>query len=243
MSFTAFIDRVDGRKRTLSLYNVDVPKERIDGIEAFFRPQQVQLRRSSTDDGCPRNFAVLHENEEFIAASGIEELAVALDFEKGIYGSETVADVEYTEILRHVDNTTFSGYDKRRMIIASREIEMQAWNAGRGQLHVGFQRLPLLSSQDQVYSKLADSAVGVHVYGRPDGVAPEWQGLSVYPSDADEIADSWFVVFDGNGDDERKCAFLGTEVRDDEYTGFWTYDAAIVDELLRYITTTYGDEA
>lgn len=240
MSFDAVLSRVSGKQKTLSVYNADLAPAVRRRIEEYFEPQQVRLRSASTDDGLPRNFAILHNDDEFVAAASVETLAHALDVDTGINAARTVEDVDYPEILAHIDNTTFTEYGKRRMIIASREIETQAWDVRSGELHTGFQRLSLIASQRRVYSKLSESPVDVHVYGEPDVEVPERPGLNVHASEDEEIATSWFVVYDGDGDDERKCALLATEVRDNEYTGFWTYDADLVGELLQYIRATYA---
>lgn len=81
---------------------------------------------------------------------------------------------------KHVETTTFVSYDKRRMILASREIEERAWRAGGGRLYAGFQRLSRLRPQWPVYGNLT-AAVDVRVYGLRD-----WEPAGEITIDADD---------------------------------------------------------
>jgi hypothetical protein len=47
------------------------------------------------------------------------------------------------------------------------------------------------------------------------------------------------VAFDGDGDDEEKAAVLAREEAPNDWRGFWTVDAATVDEIIDYTTATY----
>lgn len=232
------IERVEGNKRTLTLYNVDVAERVLREIAAYFEPQLVDLRRASTDDGFPRNFAVLHEDDQFIGAEDIETLARYLSPEAGLQ-TRRLDQIEYPDVLRHVDDATFTEYGKRRMIIASREVENRAWRSQSGTLHAGFQHLSTVLTQTEVYRRLARSGLDVHVYGQPDRSIAGADVGTVHASSTDEIGSSWFVVFDGDGDDARKVALLAQEVGDDEFSGFWTHDSTIVDDVLSYLERTY----
>ncbi|UWG47070.1 putative sensor protein, containd DICT domain [Halanaeroarchaeum sp. HSR-CO] len=232
------IDRVDGNKRTLKLYNVDVDDRILRDIAAFFEPQLVDLRRASTDDGFPRNFAVLHDDAEFLGAAGIETLAGYLSPETGLQ-TKRLDQIEYPDILTHVDDTTFTGYGKRRMMIASREIEDRAWRTQSGSLHAGFQQLSTVLTQTETYRRLASSGIDVHVYGQPDRSVSDVQVGTVHASPTDEIGSSWFVVFDGDDEDLMKAALLAQAVGDDVFSGFWTEDPSLVDDILTYLERTY----
>jgi len=162
-----------------------------------------------------------------------------VDIETGLHTATDLDEFEYPDVLRSVDNTTFSELGKRRMIMASREIEKRAWDVGDGQLHTGFQRLSLVESQRRIYRKLGESPVETHVYGLPNGEVPDTVDVTVHGIDTDEIARSWFVLFDGGGDDDEKCGLLAQEVGENVYSGFWTYRSDLVDEMLAHLTATY----
>ncbi|MFB6307690.1 MAG: DICT sensory domain-containing protein [Haloarculaceae archaeon] len=238
MTFHEIIERVNGRKRTLSLYNLDVPPGTLDPVVNYFEPQQVRIRRRETETGHPTNFAVLHDGPEFIAAADLRDLHGWVSLDSGLH-TRSFADIEYPDILEHVDDTTFTEFGKRRMILASREIEKAAYRGEVGELHTGFQRLALLQSQRSIYTRLGESDLDVHVYGLPDWEPPEEMGVIAHGIDTAEIAESWFVVYDGGGDETKACALLAEEVGENVYSGFWTYDADLVGEIYRHLTDTY----
>jgi DICT domain-containing protein len=255
MGFDELIASVEGGSRTLSLYNVDLPARVIDTVESHFAPQHVTLRRVRTGSETPTNFAVLHDGAGFIAASDLRVLHEYVDVRDGVLVGDDLG-VPYPEILAHVDDTTFIDYGKARMILASREIETRAYRGGVGTLHAGFQRLSQVDSRSHVYRKLGDSDLDVHVYGLDDGSVPEELNVTAHGSDSEEIAHSWFVVYDGgesgrcgtdragdgvitDGDASGKCALLAQEVVEDSYRGFWTFDSAVVDRILARIEANH----
>lgn len=232
------IDRVEGSRRTLTLFNVDVEAAALRAIASYFEPQMVTLRRASTDDGHPRNFAVLHDGEEFLAAEDVATLARYLEGTTAIHRHRP-DEIAYPEILEHVDDSTFSEYGKREMIIASREVEKRAWRRRAGELHAGFQQLSIVETQRETYRRLADTPLDVHVYGQPDQALDDGTVGTIHASPTVEIGASWFVVYDGDGDDSEKAALLAREAGADAFVGFWTYDPALVDEILAYLASTY----
>jgi DICT domain-containing protein len=94
-----------------------------------------------------------------------------------------------------------------------------------------------------MYDALAETDVDVHLYGVDDGADGAVDELTdrftVHTADVPELAESWFVVFDG-GDVEGAAVSLLTQERDPErYHGFWSRDADLTGRLVRYLTTTY----
>jgi len=259
MSFDELIASVEGGSRTLSLYNVDLPASVLDAVESHFAPQHVTLRHVRTEGDTPKNFAVLHDGNEYLAASGLRELSEYVDVTESVLAGDDL-DVPYPETLAHVDDTTFIDYGKRRMILASREIETRAYRHGVGTLHSGFQRLSLVDSQNRVYRKLGESDLAVHVYGLGDGTVPDDLNVTAHGSDSEEIAHSWFVVYDGGesvrpgadgtdradgeaatGGADDKCALLAQAVVNDSYRGFWTVRSDLVDRILARIEAKHRD--
>ncbi len=125
------------------------------------------------------------------------------------------------------------------MSVASQEIEKRAWPTGDGAVDAGFRSLSLLADQESVYGTLADSGVETHDFGVPDWSPPASLGVVPHGLDDEEIAESWFLVFDGAGDPDRKCALLAREVRDNHYGGFWTYRADVVNRIGAHIYETH----
>jgi len=78
----------------------------------------------------------------------------------------------------------------------------------------------------------------VHAYGLPDAPPPDLGEGQVHAVDNEEIAGTWFVVFDGDGDDRQKTTLLAEE-RPEGFYGAWTYDARLVDQVHAHLMETY----
>jgi DICT domain-containing protein len=239
MSLRALIEDVTGGERTLTLLDPTLEPGKLQTIGEYFEPQGVTLRTVRTDESRPQNVAILHDGPAFVAASDLETVYERVDPATGLASADDIADVSVPAVLEHVDDTTFTEFGKRRMIVASREIEKRAWLTGDGTVYAGFQSLSLLAAQASVYGTLVDSGVETHVFGLPDWSPPASLGVVPHGLDDEEIAESWFVVFDGAGDPDRKCALLAREVRDNRYAGFWTYRADVVNRIGAHVYETH----
>jgi DICT domain-containing protein len=123
------------------------------------------------------------------------------------------------------------------MVMASREIERHAWAVGTGELHAGFQSLSRVDHQAPVYERLAETDLEVHVYGHPDAALT----LDVvdHGHATPELADAWFVAFDGDGDDDRACVLLAEEVGEGIFDGMWSGRAPLAESLIEYVARAY----
>lgn len=210
-------------------------EETIDAFEDYFGRRNTAVAVETTPSGAPTNFAVLRDGDRFLAAGPVEPAYRAIEFDPAAFSGTDLGVERYPAILEHAATTAVTSYDKRRMILASREIETDAWRVGAGELHADFQRLSLLDHQRDVYAKLAGRNIDVHVYGVPDWTPPEdLESMTFHEETDEEIRNSWFVVFDGNGEDRHKAALVSEEWRPGEFYGFWTYEPALVDEILAY---------
>jgi len=71
---------------------------------------------------------------------------------------------------------------------------------------------------------------------------PDLGDGTVHAVETDEIAQTWFVVFDGGGNPTQKSALLAHERRPGQFYGVWTYDGVIVDLALdRFETASSSD--
>lgn len=236
MTLASIIADVTGSERTLTVYDAS-DSGAVADLRGHFETQNVTVEEVSASDG-PDDFAVLHDDGEFLAAADLERLRQAVTFEAGLLDVTDFEETQVPDVLKHISDTTFTAYGKRRMILASREIEEQAWRAGGGELHAGFQQLSLLRDQWDLYTRIADRGVDIHVYGVPDWQPPEPDWLTVHAGDTAEIRDSWFVVFDGA--DEENGALLAAECEPNEFEGFWTYDDALVGDVLGHLRSAYS---
>lgn len=135
----------------------------------------------------------------------------------------SVSDAAYEDVLSHLKETTFTSRNTEDMLYASRAIEGRARRCGTGTVHAGFQRCSTIVSQQAIYEDLSGNGVSVHAYGVPDVTPPEGAGGQVHAVGG-EIADLWFVVYDGGGEETQKSALLAEEDSVGTFYGFWTYD-------------------
>lgn len=234
MTLSSIIEDVTGNERTLTVYDA-ADSGAVADVRRHFEVQSVSVEEASAPEG-PDGFAVLHDDGEFLAAADLGELREAVSFEAGL-ADDGFAESPYPDVLKHVSDTTFTAYGKRRMTLASREIEERAWRTGGGELHAGFQRLSLFREQWDRYGRIGGRGVSVHVYGEPDWRPPEADWLVVHEEEAPEIGDSWFVAFDAP--DGTDCALVAEEREPDAYSGFWSYDGAVVGDVLGHLRETY----
>ncbi|WP_166035684.1 DICT sensory domain-containing protein [Halorussus pelagicus] len=236
MTLSSIIDGVTGTGRTLRVYDPTNP-DAVAALERHFEVQNVVVEETTLPEG-PEDFVVLQDGDEFLAAADLEALRRAVTFESGLLDATCFEETQVPDVLKHVSDTTFTAYGKYRMILASREIEEQAWRADGGELHSGFQHLSLLRDQWNLYERLGDRGVDVHVYGTPDWQPPETDWLTVHNHDNAEIRRAWFVVFDAP--DDGDCALLAEERAPNEFSGFWTYDSSLTGDVLVYLRAEYG---
>src|SRR6056297_1997073 len=228
MTLSSIIDDVTGTGRTLRVYDPTNP-DAVAALERHFEVQNVVVEEATLPEG-PEDFVVLQDGDQFLAAADLEALRRAVTFESGLLDATCFEETQVPDVLKHVSDTTFTAYGKRRMILASREIEEQAWRAGGGELHSGFQHLSLLRDQWDLYHRIADRGVDVHVYGVPDWQPPEPDWLTVHGEETDEIREAWFVAFDAP--ENRDCALVAAEADENEFEGFWTYDTTLTGDVL-----------
>ncbi|MFB6171035.1 MAG: DICT sensory domain-containing protein [Haloarculaceae archaeon] len=226
---------VDERIQTLVAYNLSVPERVASTLADYFDGQSVTLRRGQTDSALPKNFMVLHDGEQFVAASPVRAVYDAVRRQSDLVDETDPAGIEIPAVVENIDETAFTSYDKARMIGASRRIERHAWEEREGELHAGFQRLSNARDQWRLYTRLA-SRVETHVYGAPDWSIPPTD-IAVHTSDAVEITDTWFVVYDG--DEEKKRALLAEERGPGRFHGFWTDHPTVVDAVLDRLRAVY----
>jgi hypothetical protein len=137
------------------------------------------------------------------------------------------------------DEYTVANAGKLRMVRVSRLIELRALDAGEGALHSGFQRLDRIDddvSTRRLYERLAAAGVDVHVYGAP-GDVPNADAYTLHAGPSDELADSWFVAYDGPP--SASGALVSEETAPGRYSGFWTYRTDVTRATVDYLDGAY----
>ncbi|RXK49449.1 DICT sensory domain-containing protein [Halorientalis pallida] len=235
MSLSELIAGVEEHEKTLTVFNADE-----DVVAAFrerFTDRNVTVRSESTPSGRPGEFVTLSEDGEVLTATSITDLQRMIEDANVALGLE---ESPYQPLLDYMDETMFTSWSIDQMVAASREIEDRAWRVGEGSLHAGFQYLSTLRGELPVYERLASKNLDVHAYAAPDEDPPDHEGFTLHIERAEEIEKSWFVVFDGDGVDESKCALLAEEREPRRFYGFWTYDPDTVDWIVDHLDSTYG---
>ncbi|WP_299332922.1 DICT sensory domain-containing protein [Haloplanus sp.] len=235
----ASIECVKHHEKELRLFNVDPTDAIHEALRTQFAMLNVRITVGQTASKAPEDVAVLSNRRVVLAVvdgSTLRELLGDVPTKAGRLG---VTNGKYRTILRHLKETTFTSYDTEQLLYGSREIEDRARRIGQGSIHAGFQRCSAMTDQRSVYADLASQGVSVHAYGIPDATPPDLGSGHVHAVPADEIAETWFVVFDGGGDETQKTALLACERADNEFYGVLTYDPGFVDPLLAYLDRTY----
>jgi hypothetical protein len=235
MSLTELIAGVEACRKTVTVFNADADVTAT--LREHFSDRNVDVKDAQTPAG-PQEFVVLGTNEKFITAASVDDVLGRAD--DTTPGFETEA---YRPILDYLDETLFTSYDIDQMGSASREIEDRAWRIGQGTIHAGFQTLSALDAKIDTYEQLARrDGLDVYVYAFPDTdtAIPDHENITLHIERAKEIRNTWFVVYDGNGDDTNKCALLAEERDTGAFYGFWTYDPGTVDWMEHHLFTNYG---
>lgn len=154
--------------------------------------------------------------------------------------------METPDVISELSAVRIPGDRENKYVLTqvSRHVEAMAYKTGSGELHSSFQRLSRLTGERgtrQVYERLGDTDLSVHVYGVPD-TEPDLP-VTVYGGTGAELRDAWFVVHDGDGNDGWKGALVAEAVGPNTYRGFWTFDPGTVDDVLAYVTATYPESS
>ncbi|WP_276259243.1 DUF7504 family protein [Haloglomus litoreum] len=241
-SLGALIDRLAEERQVLTLFNYGGDEALFERLEAYFSRLNVTVRAADTSVEAPLNTAVLHRGTEPVDMAPVAVLDRAIRIEDAD-DAEAFDVTERPSLLRRAENDVYRVDDdgKGFLIDISRLVEQQALDVGRGTLYTGFQTLDRITDEygtGRIYERLADSAVTVHLYGA-SGTVPTPTEHHHHVEPDGELADVWFVVFDGAGEDARKVALVCEETDPGRYRGFWTRRPALVDETVAYLQETY----
>jgi DICT domain-containing protein len=230
-------------EKELSLFNIDPTDPVPDTLRTYFETQHVEITVRQTASGAPEDVAVLSDATGVLALVDVSTLREIAETDHTGSDGVGIADATYASVLRHLKETTFTSHDTEQLLYASREVEDRARRVGGGSIHAGFQRCSAMKQQRQIYADLARRGLSVHAYGVPDTTPPDLGPAHVHAVRRDEIAQTWFVVFDGDGDDSQKSALLAEERDENDFYGAWTYDPGIVDPVLTHLERTYDSSA
>jgi DICT domain-containing protein len=135
---------------------------------------------------------------------------------------------------------------RRTMSIISYEIENASLiDHARTTIFAGFQRYSRFLPQLDRYTRLAQEAKQIYVFGEPDAAVPEIDHLMFVPlKPGDQLMKEWFLV----SYSEQYFSALATEevthiddadsVR--QFKGIWTFDLDLVSILYTWLAQTVG---
>jgi DICT domain-containing protein len=241
MSFEEMIHAAAAEDAELRVYNYGGSDAAVDDIASYFDvpPDDVSRERSADR---PDGTAVVTVGGDRLLEASVDALRTTVTTTAEVLRNAGSDEPLPSDLLGSLDETTFTSHDRDRLLVASRHVERRVHRVGAGTLHACFQRLSRLANDLPTvtyYDLLAGAGVDVNVYGVPDETLDVADGITVVRDESDEIASTWMVAFDGDGDDDQKAALLAREEAPNDWRGFWTFDAATVDEVIDYTTATY----
>jgi DICT domain-containing protein len=239
VTLSQIIEAINDHEKELLVFNCESAEAIVEDLSEYFQSQNVRIDAVTTASGRPTNVAVLSDRDTVLSVVDCWTLRELLDGVATDQDTTGVADADYEPILGHLKETTFTAYDTEQMLYTSREIEDRARRVRGGTIHAGFQRLSRLAEEASIYADLAAGGLDVHAYGTPDQPPPDIDGVTAHAVDNVEIAETWFVVFDGGGTDSQKTALLAEERGAGSFYGAWTYDPTIVDSILDHLEAAY----
>jgi len=219
-------------------------------LRRLFADQSVTVTTDSSavEDLDDDDVAVLVEDDEVVATSPLAALERAiLLVNSDLYTTGTLGlhDAELPAVLTGLADVPFHlrGYplahkEKLLLIAMSRQIELRAHRADRGELHASFQRLSRISDETgtmRAYDHLSDGDVDVHVYGEPDWDPESRLDVTAHAGYGHGYSDSWFVVFDPPADaigpHTTPMGLLALEEEPNVWRGLWTFRPEAVEAL------------
>ena len=242
-SLRGMIEAVDAAGYTLTLCNYSGDEGMLAELRDYFGRLNVDVRSTELGTEEPANVALLHRGPDVIATSPVADLRNAIRLEAIETDGDLTAVVE-PDVFEHVHRKEYTVQNggKLQMVRIGRLIETRALERGAGTLHTGFQRLDRVQDElgtRDLYEGLAGTDVDIHLYGEP-GAVPNAEQYTLHTAPDGELAEAWFVVYDGAGEDARKAALATRETEPERYTGFWTYQPAIVDSIASYLERRYA---
>jgi len=224
----AYLETVEARRKHLIVYGDPAETDLADQLAT--RNVTVEHRRLPPVDAPP--FVTIHDEEGFVGALTLEDVQQLLDPPVIRPGSWDGIRDSYRTILSVLEETLFATLSRRQLLATTREFEDRAYRIGTGTLSVTFQSLSVFTDQADLYRTLGEeTALDIHVYGRPDWDPPLLEGVTYHPDHTGSLSPFWCVAFDGGGDTTQACVLIAREATDG-YVGCWSYDPEFTQDVL-----------
>jgi len=222
-----YITDVERRRTELTVYS---PED--TGLAAQLATRNATVEHRPLSPAGPPPFVAIRRNGGFVGALDLEEFRALLAPPVVRPGEWDGLAEGYRALLGALEETVFTGLDRRQLLATSREIEDRAYRVGSGELRVCFQSLSSFDAQTGVYRQLAEgSDLAIHVYGEPDWTPPTVEGITYHRDTEGGLAPFWCLAFDGGPEESQACVLVARE-RADGFVGFWSYDAELAADVL-----------
>lgn len=219
-------------------------------LENLFEEQDITVEEQQLSQ-YDENTVLLLEDGEIIASSSLRELQDAIlmvNSDLFITGTRKLEETTVPAVIDGLSDHRFAlrGYpesdtEKLLLILISRHIERLAFEYGEGTLRSSFQQLSRIEDErgtHQVYQKLTDTDVDVHIYGQPNWRPSPDFPVTIHGGYKRDFRESWFVVYtppEDRGDEFDKAALVAIEDEPRRWDGFFTYQPDLVDDVARHI--------
>lgn len=220
------------REHQFTIYRSRDPPD----IEVWLANHDVAVESRELPSGGPAPFIEIKTDGEVVGVIGIEAVEGLLEPPIRRPGDRNGISEGYRVLFDVLEKTVVSGMDRRELLAVSREIEDRAYRVGEGTLRVSFQTLSTFRSQADIYRTLAtDTNLDIHIHGLDDWTPPTITGITYHTDDAERLEPYWLLAYDGGPTDSQACGLVAQEHSED-YTGFWTNDSVLVEEITSTLT-------
>lgn len=207
-------------------------------IEAWLTDHGVAVVSRPLPSIGPEPFIEIKTDGEVVGIIGVEAVEGLLEPPIRRPGNRDEISEGYRVLFNVLEKTVVSGLNRRELLAVSREIEDRAYRVGEGTLWVSFQTLSTFKSQRDVYRTLAtETDLDIHIHGLDDWAPPTIIGITYHTDEAERFEPYWSLAYDGGPTDSQACGLVAQEHSND-YTGFWTNDPALVEEIKSALTAT-----
>lgn len=245
------LDGTEAPRRSLVVANRAEPEPVVSLLSRAFEDQPVAVGERDVPEA-DTDTVLLVEDDEVIATSSFDDvMRCCLLVNSDSYRTGT------TGVDQHVAPPTITGLDevvfdlagypasnkqKLLLVVLSRFVERRALAADGGRLRSTFQRLSRLrheSGTRQVYERLRQSDVDVHVYGVGDATVTEGPGFTAHTGDHHGYRTAWCVAFVPDGAEAEPMALIALETGHNEWRGMWTFDPETVRRVDAILETQF----
>lgn len=216
-----------------TVYRSGEPSE----IEQWLANHGVAIEARPLPPDGPDPFIEIKVDEAVLGIIGIEAVEALIEPPIVRPGERDEISEGYRVLFDILEKTVVSGMSRREFLAVSREIEDRAFRVGQGTFRVNFQTLSTFRSQIEVYHTLAaETDLDIHIHGVEDWIPPTITGITYHANKVERFKPYWALAYDGGPDHTQACGLVAEELSDG-YTGFWTSDSAIVEEIVATLTT------